>query len=191
MSQNRKTEADAHAHRTTPILTAMAQPLLSRHHHHRHNMARTKQTAHQSTGGKAPRYQLATKAAHKKGRALRAGGVKKPHRYQPGTIALREIRRYQKSTETLIRKLPFQHIVREITVIVLDKKDTRFQSTAMLALQEASEAYLISLFEDTNLACMHTGRVRIMQKDMQLALRIHGETRADYLQKKIRGNVYE
>ena len=75
-------------------------------------MARTKQTARNSTGGKAPRRQLATKAARKSAPAT--GGVKKPHRYRPGTVALREIRRYQKSTELLIRKLPFQRLVREI-----------------------------------------------------------------------------
>ena len=74
--------------------------------------ARTKQTARKSTGGKAPRKQLATKAARKSAPATR--GVKKPHRYRPGTVALREIRRYQKSTELLIRKLPFQRLVREI-----------------------------------------------------------------------------
>ena len=68
-------------------------------------MARTKQTARKSTGGKAPRKQLATKAARKSAPAT--GGVKKPHRYRPGTVALREIRRYQKSTELLVRKLPF------------------------------------------------------------------------------------
>ena len=75
-------------------------------------MARTKQTARKSTGGKAPRKQLATKAARKSAPAT--GGVKKPHRYRPGTVALREIRRYQKSTELLIRKLPFQRLVREM-----------------------------------------------------------------------------
>ena len=75
-------------------------------------MARTKQTARKSTGGKAPRKQLATKAARKSAPAT--GGVKKPHRYRPGTVALREIRRYQKSTELLVRKLPFQRLVREI-----------------------------------------------------------------------------
>lgn len=73
-------------------------------------MARTKQTARKSTGGKAPRKQLASKAARKS--APSTGGVKKPHRYKPGTVALREIRRYQKSTELLIRKLPFQRLVR-------------------------------------------------------------------------------
>ncbi|KAF8903528.1 histone-fold-containing protein, partial [Gymnopilus junonius] len=76
-------------------------------------MARTKQTARKSTGGKAPRKQLAAKSAARK-TAAAAGGVKKPHRFRPGTVALREIRRYQKSTELLIRKLPFQRLVREI-----------------------------------------------------------------------------
>uniref|UniRef100_A0A3B3Q9Z7 Zgc:173552 n=1 Tax=Paramormyrops kingsleyae TaxID=1676925 RepID=A0A3B3Q9Z7_9TELE len=85
-------------------------------------MARTKQTARKSTGGKAPRKQLATKAARKSAPAT--GGVKKPHRYRPGTVALREIRRYQKSTELLIRKLPFQEIAQDF------KTDLRFQSSA-------------------------------------------------------------
>ncbi|XP_040286854.1 uncharacterized protein LOC120999870 [Bufo bufo] len=114
-------------------------------------MARTKQTARKSTGGKAPRKQLATKAARKSAPAT--GGVKKPHRYRPGTVALREIRRYQKSTELLIRKLPFQRLVREIAQDF--KTDLRFQSSAVMALQEASEAYLVGLFEDTNLCAIH------------------------------------
>ena len=123
-------------------------------------MARTKQTARKSTGGKAPRKQLATKAARKSAPAT--GGVKKPHRYRPGTVALREIRRYQKSTELLIRKLPFQRLVREIAQDF--KTDLRFQSSAVLALQEASEAYLVGLFEDTNLCAIHAKRVTIMPK---------------------------
>ena len=78
-------------------------------------MARTKQTARKFTGGKAPSKTLATKAARKiTGGVRKLGGVMKPHRYRPGTVALREIRRYQKSTELLIRKLPFQRLVREI-----------------------------------------------------------------------------
>ncbi|XP_061255358.1 uncharacterized protein LOC133237031 [Bos javanicus] len=113
-------------------------------------MARTKQTARKSTGGKAPRKQLATKAARKSAPAT--GGVKKPHRYRPGTVALREIRRYQKSTELLIRKLPFQRLVREIAQDF--KTDLRFQSSAVMALQEACEAYLVGLFEDTNLCLL-------------------------------------
>ncbi|XP_048842249.1 uncharacterized protein zgc:163040 [Brienomyrus brachyistius] len=139
------------------------------------SMARTKQTARKSTGGKAPRKQLATKAARKSAPAT--GGVKKPHRYRPGTVALREIRRYQKSTELLIRKLPFQRLVREIAQDF--KTDLRFQSSAVMALQEASEAYLVGLFEDTNLCAIHAKRVTIMPKDIQLARRIRGERERD------------
>ena len=134
-------------------------------------MARTKQTARKSTGGKAPRNQLATKAARKSAPAT--GGVKKPHCYRPGTVALREIRRYQKSTELLIHKLPFQHLVREIAEDF--KTDLCFQSSAVMALTEASEAYLIGLLEDTNLCAIHAKRVTIMPKDIQLAHRIRGE----------------
>ncbi|XP_059392707.1 histone H3-like [Carassius carassius] len=141
------------------------------HRSGRREMARTKQTARKSTGGKAPRKQLATKAARKSAPAT--GGVKKPHRYRPGTVALREIRRYQKSTELLIRKLPFQRLVREIAQDF--KTDLRFQSSAVMALQEASEAYLVGLFEDTNLCAIHAKRVTIMPKDIQLARRIRGE----------------
>ena len=112
-----------------------------------------KQTAGQASGG--------------------AGGVKKPHRFRPGTVALREIRRYQKSTELLIRKLPFQRLVREIAQDY--KTDLRFQSSAIAALQEAAEAYLVGLFEDSNLCAIHAKRVTIMPKDIQLARRIRGE----------------
>ncbi|KAJ3718905.1 histone H3 [Lentinula raphanica] len=138
-------------------------------------MARTKQTARKSTGGKAPRKQLASKSAKSAARktATAAGGVKKPHRFRPGTVALREIRRYQKSTELLIRKLPFQRLVREIAQDF--KTDLRFQSSAVMALQEAAEAYLVSLFEDTNLAAIHAKRVTIQPKDLALARRLRGE----------------
>jgi histone H3 len=140
-------------------------------------MARTKQTARKSTGGKAPRHQLArkvprTKAARKSN--PQTGGVKKPHRYRPGTVALREIRRFQNSTDILIRKLPFSRLVREIAQDF--KTDLRFQSAAIGALQEASEAYLVGLFEDANLCAIHAKRVTIMPKDLQLARRIRGET---------------
>jgi histone H3 len=134
-------------------------------------MARTKHTARKNTGGKAPRKHIAHKSANKK--AVSAGGVKKPHRFRPGTVALREIRRFQKSTELLIRKLPFQRLVREIAGEF--KNDLRFQSSAVLALQEAAEAYMVGLFEDTNLCAIHARRVTIMPKDMQLARRIRGE----------------
>merc|ERR1739838_163453 len=134
-------------------------------------MARTKQTARKSTGGKVPRKQLVSKIARKS--APVSGGQKKPHRFRPGTVALREIRKYQKSTDLLIRKLPFQRLVREIATE--QKGDLRFQSNAVLALQEAAEAYLVGMFEDTNLCAIHAKRVTIMTRDIQLARRIRGE----------------
>ena len=135
-------------------------------------MARTKQTARKSTGGKCPRTALASKAARQSAPAT--GGVKKPHRYRLGTVALREIRRYQKSTELLLRKLPFQRLVREIAKEFMS--DLRMNSHALTALQEASEAYLTSVFEDANLCAIHAKRVTIMPRDIQLARRIRGET---------------
>merc|ERR1711957_220391 len=113
-------------------------------------------TARKSAGGKHPRKHIAAKAATKKA----AGGVKRPHRFRPGTVALREIRK-------------FQRLVRDIAGNF--KNDLRFQSSAVLALQEASEAYMVGLFEDTNLCAIHAKRVTIMPKDMQLARRIRGE----------------
>lgn len=136
-------------------------------------MARTKQTARKTTGGKAPRKSLSAKATPRKTTLAISGGVKKPHRYRPGTVALREIRRYQKSTELLIRKLPFQRLVKEIAQEF--RADLRFQSNALMALQEATEAYLVSLFEDTNLCAIHAKRVTIMPRDIHLARRIRGE----------------
>ena len=138
-------------------------------------MARTKQTARKqiaTPAGKAPRKNIGNKQAARK-TAPSMGGIKKPHRYRPGTVALREIRKYQKRTELLIRKLPFQRLVREVAQEY--KSDLRFQSSAVLALQEASESYLVSLFEDTNLCAIHAKRVTIMPKDMQLARRIRGD----------------
>ena len=125
-------------------------------------MARTKQTARKSTGGKIPSKQLASKAALKTSR-LEGGGIKRrKFRFRPGTVALREIRRYQKATDLLIKKLPFQRLVREVAQDF--KNDCRFESTAMVALQEAAEAYLVGLFEDTNLCAIHAKRVTIMPK---------------------------
>ena len=137
-------------------------------------MARTKQTARKqaNTGVKAPRKVVGNKIPARKTAPI-ATRIKKPHRYRPGTVALREIRKFQKSTELLIRKLPFQRVVREISADF--KSDLRFQSQAILALQEATEAYLVGLFEDTNLCAIHAKRVTIMPKDMQLARRIRGE----------------
>ncbi len=135
-------------------------------------MARTKQTARKSTGGKAPRKALAPKAARKAAPAT-AGGVKKPRRFRPGTVALREIRRYQKTSELLILKQPFQRLVREVAQDF--KADLRFNKFAIEAAQEASEAYLTGLFEDANLCAIHAKRITIQPKDMQLARRIRGD----------------
>ena len=99
---------------------------------------------------------------------------KKPRRFRPGTVALREIRRYQKGTELLIRKLPFQRLVREVAQDF--KPDLRFQVSAIMALQEAAESFLVSVLEDTNLCAIHAKRVTIMPKDIQLAQRL----RQDY-----------
>ena len=134
-------------------------------------MARTKHTARKHTGTKHPRKHIAHKAAAKK--TASTGGVKKPHRFRPGTVALREIRRFQKSTELLIRKLPFQRLVREIAKGC--NNDLRFQSTALLGLQEAAEAFMTGIFEDSYLCTLHANRVTLMTKDLQLARRIRGE----------------
>ena len=104
-------------------------------------------------------------------------GMRKKHRFRPGTVALREIRRYQRSTDLLIRKLPFQRLVREIASSVrsASQEPLRFQVAAIAALQEAAEAYLTHLFEDTQLCAIHARRVTIQPKDMKLAQRLRGE----------------
>ena len=145
----------------------------------REKMARTKNTAKNRKtreSGKQPQRQLKNKSLHKtlrNGEGAPTGGVKKPMRWRPGTVALREIRRYQKSTELLIRKMPFARLVREIAQDF--KTDLRFQRQAIAALQEAAEVYLVGLFEDTYLCCIHAKRVTIAPKDLQLAHRIRGE----------------
>ena len=144
-------------------------------------MARTKQTASQQHGGKAPRKELTIKAATKRERQKKKTrqnqeGSRAKKRYRPGTVALREIRRYQKKTELLIRKLPFRRYCREVAQDVKPSSITnlRFSSLAFDALQEATEAYLIGLFEDIVLCCIHAKRVTIQPKDMILAKRIRG-----------------
>ena len=101
------------------------------------------------------------------------GRLVKPHQYRAGTVALKDIRHFQGSTALLIRKLPFQRLVREIAQDF--KTDLRFQSAAVLCLQEAAEAYLVRLFDDANLCAIHARRVTIMPKDLFLARRIRGE----------------
>lgn len=136
-----------------------------------------KAPVHKSLAGK----NIASKGSGKTARSLKqlAPGQKKKHRYRPGTVALREIRKYQKSTELLIRKLPFQRIVKSIAEQEASgttfPNGVRFQKNAIIALHEAYEAYQISLFEDTNLECIHRKRQTIAPKDIQLARRIRGE----------------
>ena len=150
-------------------------------------MARTAQKAKAkkrvqfpSEGQKSPAKHFLTpeqkaKIAEQKAKIASAGGIKKPHRFLPGTVALREIRRYQKSTELLLRKLPFQRLVREIAVDFKGSEyGLRFQATAIEALQEAAEFYLVHVFEDANLCALHAKRVTIFPKDIQLARRIRG-----------------
>ena len=111
------------------------------------------------------------------------GGIKKQHRYRPRMVALREIRRYQKSTECLIKKSPFQNLIREISQEyrvcpdgpVTPSIQIRFQSTSIAALQEAAENFIVGLFEDMNLLAVHAKRVTVMPRDIRLALRIKGD----------------
>jgi len=105
-----------------------------------------------------------------------AGAAPVKRRRRPGTKALQEIRKYQKSTDLLLRKLPFARVVREITqeLFTPPGMEFRFQASALLALQEAAEAFLVRLFEDANLCAIHAKRVTVMHRDMQLALRIKG-----------------
>ena len=141
-------------------------------------MARTKGN-NEKPAAKQPRKYFAPKSASKKAvsskKAVAGVSQKKPaaRHAHPGSKALQEIKFYQRSTELLLRKLPFQHLVRDIAQG--SKTDLRFQSAAIAALQEAAEAYLVGLFEDTNLCSVHAKRVTIMPKDMQLARRIRGE----------------
>ena len=100
------------------------------------------------------------------------GSVRKPRKFRPGTVALREIRKYQKSTELLIRKIPFQRLVREI-VYKMKGTDFKFQSTALLSLQEASEDFLVQMFDQCNHIAIHGKRSTVMVKDIQLWKRLH------------------
>ena len=106
----------------------------------------------------------------------RAFGYVKPRRYRPGTVALRQIRHFQKSTELLLRKSPFARLVREIAQDHYLPGDLMWQSTAIQALQEAAEAYLVGLFEDTNIVAINARRVTIFPRDMHVVRRIRGPT---------------
>lgn len=135
-------------------------------------MARTKQTH----PGRASAQKVPRGRHHGKVFGIKkppTGGVKKPHKWKPGTVALREIRRFQKSTDLLIKKAPFKRLVDQIAFDFRVSGTTfRFQGAAITALQEAAEAYLVQLFEKTNLCAIHAGRVTIKPEDIQLAQRL-------------------
>ncbi len=122
--------------------------------------------ARKSTGGAIPCYHLATKSA--RATVQKAIAVRKPHHWCPGTVALREIQKFQKNTDLLIRKAPFQRALK------FGKSNLQMQSTAVLALQEAAEYFMVGVFSNTNLCAMHGKRVTIMKKDMVLACCIQG-----------------
>ena len=134
-------------------------------------MVRTKQTARNITGGTTSRVRYRTVKGRRMG-LQEKGGVRKPRRWRSGTVALREIRRHQKGHELLIKKIPFQRLVREVAHKI--NPELRFQSTALLAVQEASENFLVNMFQQVNLAAMHGGRVTIQPKDMKLWSRMKG-----------------
>lgn len=138
-------------------------------------MARTKRTPMQRANKPISKRRIARKAP-KSAEPIVEPIVKAlgPHkRFRPGTVALRDIRRLQKSTELLIRKLPFQRLVKEIANDRYNDS-LRFQTSALAAIQEAAEAYLVKLFEDSNLCAIHAKRVTIMPRDMSLARRLAG-----------------
>ena len=108
----------------------------------------------------------------------KADGEKKKIRFKPGTVALREIKRYQKTTNLLLPRAPFQRLVRSICSGI--DNDLRFASNALQALQESSEAYIVGVFEDANLCAIHANRVTVMKKDMDLARRIRGDNNTDF-----------
>ncbi|SMN17776.1 similar to Saccharomyces cerevisiae YKL049C CSE4 Centromere protein that resembles histone H3, required for proper kinetochore function [Maudiozyma saulgeensis] len=95
---------------------------------------------------------------------------------KPSNLALYEIRKYQRSTDLLLSKIPFSRLVKEVAdSFTFENEDLHWNSMAILALQEASEAYLVGLLEHANLLAIHAKRVTIMKKDIQLARRIRGQ----------------
>ncbi len=135
-------------------------------------MARVKQRVHKSTGGAPPRLHLATKAARVA--EQKAIAMRKPHRWRPGAVALREIQKFQINIDLLIRKAPFQHLVQEFVHNMSRKSDLRMQGTALLALQEAAEYFMVDVFSDSNLCTQHGERVTIKVKNLVLACCIQG-----------------
>jgi histone H3 len=141
-------------------------------------MPKTKTAAKAKASKKMPAKGSKSKAVKKSAPA--SGGMKEKsnRRWKAGTVALREVKRYQKSVKVLLPRASFQRLVRSI-VSDMDH-ELRFQSAALLAMQEASEAYIVGLFEDTNLCAIHANRKTVMKKDMDLARRIRGDRNIDY-----------
>lgn len=121
-------------------------------------------------GNVGKRKKLSERAIDKK---KKSANLNRTPRARPGSVALRDIRRYQASTDLLIAKLPFQRLVREVTTTTVSTV-LRWQGTALLAMQEAAEAHLMSVFQDANLCALHAKRVTLFPKDIQLAQRIRG-----------------
>lgn len=151
-------------------------------------MARTKQSAHRFTGGKHIRRKAKAKefttedsTTPQPNTELGDGIIeqqtqtkeRKPHKYRPGTVALRQIRSYQRAVNLLIPKLPFQRLCRDIAKDI--RPDLRFQAAAVEAIQESAEAYIISVFEDANLCAIHARRVTMMARDIRLARRLRSD----------------
>ena len=174
MARTKQTPKNPHLSRLTTAICSDVQP-----------KGRTKPKPMPSKapvkGGKQPWKHLSQKILRQD--ATPTGGIKKPHYYRPGMVALREIRRYQKSTKCLIKRSPFQKLIREISQeyrVCPDGSGTpsvhvRFQSTAIAALQEAAENFIVGLFKDVNLLAVHAKRVTVMLRDIILALRIRGD----------------
>jgi len=141
-------------------------------------MARTKAAPSKGRKVVGRNKSAAKEAAGKKGDSNNNNSTndRNRKRYRPGTRALMEIRKYQKKTDLLIRRLPFQRVVREISDSMSIIEGCRWQSNAMSALQEAAEAYLVTIFEHANICAIHAKRVTIMTQDLGLALRIRGES---------------
>ena len=152
-------------------------------------MPKSKIAAKAKAASKMPKVQ-GSKAIKKAAPAEGGMKDKKKFRYRPGTVALREIKRYQKTTDMLIPRAPFQRLVKGITMDM--DHSLRFQSQALQALQEACEAYIVGLFEDTNLCAIHAKRMTVMKKDMDLARRIRGDRNHDFrdLQPKTGDEVF-
>ncbi|KAM0688019.1 hypothetical protein COBT_000722 [Conglomerata obtusa] len=137
-------------------------------------MARTKQTARKSTGGKAPRKQLTTKAARKTATTdVPSQAGKTTRKFKPGAVAIREIRKYQKTTEMLLRRLPFQRFCREVASKY--KPDCRFKLETLSAVQESMENFLTNVFEEANMCVKHCNRVTLMPKDLKLVYKMKYE----------------